>query len=128
MTPTPPFLTRVRIKNYKSIKACDVSLGSLAFLVGPNGSGKSNFLDALRFVRDALYYTPDRALRERGGIGEVRRRSGGHPNNFAIRLDFQAPTGVAGHYSFQIAARQDGGFSVKNEECAISGPGPIDGA
>ena len=128
MTATPPFLTRVRIKNYKSIKACDVSLGSLAFLVGPNGSGKSNFLDALRFVRDALYYTPDRALRDRGGIGEVRRRSGGHPNNFAIRLDFQTPSGTAGHYSFQIAARQDGGFSVKNEECSISGPGAIDGS
>ena len=54
MTATPPFLTRVRIKNYKSIAACDVKLGNLAFLVGPNGSGKSNFLDALRFVADML--------------------------------------------------------------------------
>ena len=58
MTATPPFLTRVRIKNYKSIKACDVELGSLAFLVGPNGSGKSNFLDALRFVAEALDDSP----------------------------------------------------------------------
>ena len=38
------FITRVAIKNYKSIAACDVRPASLSFLVGPNGSGKSNFL------------------------------------------------------------------------------------
>jgi len=61
-------LRRVVLKDYKSIKACNVSLGSLAFLVGPNGSGKSNFLDALRFVADALRTSLDHAMRERGGI------------------------------------------------------------
>lgn len=50
----PTFITRVVLKNYKSIAACDVQLQSLMFLVGRNGSGKSNFLDALRFVADAL--------------------------------------------------------------------------
>jgi AAA15 family ATPase/GTPase len=42
----PTFPTRVKVKNYKSIAACDVALGPLTFLVGPNGAGKSNFLDA----------------------------------------------------------------------------------
>ena len=123
MTARPPFLTRVRIRNYKSIAACDVKLGSLTFLVGPNGSGKSNFLDAIRFVADALDSGLDHAIRDRGGIGQVRRRSGGHPNNFAIRLDFQIPGGPRGYYSFRIAARGDGGFSVKTEECSVTGPG-----
>ena len=45
-----PFLTRVVLKNYKSIEACDVDLHSLTFLVGANGAGKSNFLDAAKFV------------------------------------------------------------------------------
>ena len=126
MSAAPPFLTRVRIRNYRSIAACDVELGSLAFLVGPNGSGKSNFLDAIRFVADALYNGLDHAIRDRGGIGQVRRRSGGHPNNFAIRLDFQVPDGPGGHYSFQIAARGDGGFSVQNEECSVTGPGAFE--
>ncbi|WP_343414230.1 AAA family ATPase [Candidatus Amarolinea dominans] len=48
------FLRRVVLQNYKSIAGCDVQLGPLTFLVGPNGAGKSNFLDALRFVADAL--------------------------------------------------------------------------
>ncbi|HYO70073.1 MAG TPA: AAA family ATPase, partial [Archangium sp.] len=43
-----PFLTRVQLRHYRSIEACDVRLGPLTFLVGPNGSGKSNFLDALK--------------------------------------------------------------------------------
>jgi hypothetical protein len=33
-----PFISRVRLKNYKSIAECDVSLGPLTILVGPNGS------------------------------------------------------------------------------------------
>src|SRR5713101_3554241 len=77
------FLTRVVLRNYKSIAACDVQLCPLVFLVGPNGAGKSNFLDALRFVADALRTSLDHALRDRGGIKEVRRRSGGHPTHFA---------------------------------------------
>jgi AAA15 family ATPase/GTPase len=52
--PVAPFISRVRIKNYKSIAECDVRLGPLTVLVGPNGSGKSNFLDALAFVARAL--------------------------------------------------------------------------
>ena len=46
----PPFLTRVKLRNYKSIARCDVELGPLAILVGPNAAGKSNFLDALAFT------------------------------------------------------------------------------
>ena len=72
------------------------------FLVGPNGSGKSNFLDALCFVSDALNTSLDHALRDRGGIQEVRRRSGGHPNHFSIFLEFHLPDGTAGQYGFRI--------------------------
>lgn len=118
MTP-PPFLTRVRIQNFKSIKACDVQLGSLAILVGPNGSGKSNFLDGLRFTADALSTTLDLALRDRGGINEVRRRSGGHPNHFAVRLDFDLANHLKGHYAVKVGATSGGGYQVTDEECVV---------
>jgi hypothetical protein len=39
----PVFLTRVVLRNYKSIGYCDVRLNPLTYLVGANGSGKSNF-------------------------------------------------------------------------------------
>jgi predicted ATPase len=128
------FLTRVVLQNYKSIAACDVRLGPLTFLVGPNGSGKSNFLDALRFVADALRNSLDHAMRDRGGINQVRRRSSGHPTHFGVRLEFRLPrrppdeegtplglselvSGARGHYSFRIKARSQGGYEVQQEQC-----------
>ncbi len=112
-----PFVSRVTIRNYKSIAACRVDLRELMFLVGPNGSGKSNFLDALRFVADALRGSLDHALRDRGTIKEVRRRSGGHPNHFALRFDFNLPSGQIGHYAFRVGAKPAGAYEVQSEEC-----------
>jgi len=116
------FVNRVVLRNYRSIAACDVKLGPLVFLVGPNGSGKSNFVDALHFVSDAVRDSLDHALRDRGGIKEVRRRSQGHPTHFGIRVEFEVRSGASGHYAFEIAARTGGAFAVKKEECYISLP------
>ena len=116
----PRLVTRIALRNYKSIAACDVQLAPLSFLVGPNGCGKSNFLDALRFVAEALRFSLDHALRDRGGIQEVRRRSGGHPNHFGIRLDVQLPRAV-GWYAFRVAAKPGGRYSVQREECFVLG-------
>lgn len=114
-------IPRLQLQNFKSIRACDVRLKSLTILVGPNGAGKSNFLDALRFTADALNTTLDHALRDRGGVNEVRRRSGGHPNHFAIRLDLNLEDGSTGHYAFKVGASSDGGFRVTDEECVVLG-------
>jgi|SRR5215470_5769942 len=78
---------RVQLRHYRSIVTCDVRLGPLTMLVGPNGSGKSNFLDALRLTAQALDENLDNALRERGGVGEVRRRSR-RSTSLGIRIDF----------------------------------------
>ena len=113
------FINRVVLKNYKSISYCDVKCRQLTFLVGENGSGKSNFFDALHFVKDALEGTLDSALNERGGLGEVRRRSSGHPTHFGIRLEFTLKSGRRGHYAFNIGALHGGGYEVQTEECFI---------
>jgi len=114
-----PFIHRITLRNFKSIAACQVDLEGLTFLVGPNGSGKSNFLDALRFTADALRTSLDHALRDRGTIKEVRRRSGGHPNHFAVRFDFCLKSGQSGHFSYRVGAKPAGAFEVQNEECRL---------
>ncbi len=112
-------LTRIVLRNYKSIGACDVRPAQLSFLVGPNGSGKSNFLDALRFTAESIGYSMDHALRDRGGIGEVRRRSGGHPTHFGIRLEFTLEDWVGCH-AFTVGAMKRGGYEVQQEECLVA--------
>ena len=120
------FLTRVVLRNYKSIAHCDVRLGPLTYLIGANGSGKSNFLDALHLVRDALVNSLDNALNERGGLNEVRRRSSGHPTHFGIRLEFCLSDGRPGRYAFSVGALSGGSYEVQVEECAVGplGNGP----
>jgi predicted ATPase len=99
-----------------------VRLRPLVFLVGQNGSGKSNFLDALRFVVDSLNTSLDHALRDRGGIKEVRRRSIGHPTHFSIQLEFRLPDDTIGSYGFRIGAKPHAGYEVQTEECRIRSP------
>lgn len=111
-------LSRVQLKQFRSIASADVALGRLLFLVGPNGSGKSNFLDALRLLSDSLQTSLDQALRARGGIGEVRRRSTGHPTHLAVEVDFEGD-GFRGSYGFEVAAVRGAGFRVSRERCAI---------
>lgn len=119
---TAPVIKRIVLRNFRSIGFCDVALGPLTWLVGPNGAGKSNFVDALRFVTEALTGSLDQALSDRGGITEVRRRSKGHPTHFGMRLDFDLG-GTPGHYAFDVGALKGRGFEVQSEECTIGGKG-----
>lgn len=112
-------ISRVAIRDFKSIATCDVELGPLTFLVGPNGSGKSNFLDALRFIADSLNHSVEQAIRDRGGINDVRRRSEGRPRHFAIKVEFRAGAAY-GSFGFEIGDRKGGGFIIKRESCSVT--------
>src|SRR5580765_1033199 len=74
-------ITRIRIRNFKSLKDVDVKLGLTNVLVGPNMSGKSNFIDAFRFLVDLIVPSPNlqgvnNALIKRNGIKEVVWKGG----------------------------------------------------
>ena len=118
----PLFACRVSLRNYRSIAACRVRLQTLTLLVGPNGAGKSNFLDALRLVAESLRTSLEHALRDRGGINEVRRRSRGHPTHFGVRLDVFLRDESSAFYAFEVGALPRGAFRVHREECRILKP------
>ncbi|MFJ9380185.1 AAA family ATPase [Streptomyces sp. NPDC101455] len=127
------FLTRVRVENFRSIAACDVALGPLTVLSGPNAAGKSNFMDALRFVRDALRSTPAQALEPRGGLEEVLHRSpaGRQAGYFRIRLSMRIPSPDSetdpatfdASYAVEVGAspEHDGRPAVRHEELTVLG-------
>ncbi|MFT3662919.1 MAG: AAA family ATPase [Gordonia sp. (in: high G+C Gram-positive bacteria)] len=125
MTDREFMVTRIMLKQFRSLKDIDVELGRLTVLVGPNGSGKSNVLDSLRLVAESLTSSLDQALRNRGGVGEVRRRSQGHPTHFGIHLEFsgQAADGsvFTGFYGFEVGAVKGGGYRLAKETCRVDG-------
>jgi predicted ATPase len=129
-----PFVTRLRVRDYRSIADCDVSLGPLTVLVGFNASGKSTFLDALRFVADALENSPIQAVSARGGIGTLLRRApagnADSADSFEIRLDLAlAPERdgdepVAAEYGITIGRdpTRELPLLVVREECRVDVP------
>lgn len=108
-------ITRIRAKNYRSIRELDIELGPLTVLVGPNASGKSNVLDVLRFIRDVFYRDLDAAISQRDGIGSIRHLSRcGRAED--VELGFSARfENLAIDYSFVLAGDSDGGHRVKRE-------------
>ena len=123
-----PFISRVRLKNYKSIAECDVRLGPLTILIGPNGTGKSNFLDALAFLARALETTPRQAIEERDGLNGILRRVPEPADSFSIAVEFRvgpwsdSASRQRGSYEFEIgrAGTQDRReFEVMREECVL---------
>lgn len=118
----PPYVRQLQIKNYKSIGQAVVDLGRFTALVGANGAGKSNFVGSLAFVAECLSSTIEMAFQARGGIGAVRRRSGGHPYHIGFRLTLDLGEGVVADYSFEIAAKPKERFHISHERCHVSRP------
>jgi predicted ATPase len=99
-------LKRLQAENFKSLRAFDVSLGSLNVLVGPNMGGKSNIIDALRFLYESWFpqpgaYGPTNALTRRGGIDEVLWK-GGQDKLLSIGVEFEDPARPARHFDYRI--------------------------
>jgi predicted ATPase len=128
-----PFISRVRLRNFKSIAECDVRLGPLTVLVGPNGSGKSNFLQALRLLGRAVSTTPYEAVTEVGGLGEIVRRAPEPGESFSIDVEASVPWGpkreqrAKAEYGFEVGPASRRGlraFEVVRETCALHRGGP----
>jgi predicted ATPase len=128
MEQSVPFLSRVRIRNFKSIAECDVRLGPLTMLVGPNGSGKSNFLQALALLGRAVSTTPYEAVNGLGGLAEILRRGPEPAESFSIDVETTVPWAgtadqmVSARYGIEIGGasrRALRPFEVLRESCEL---------
>ncbi len=58
-------ITRIQVRNYKSLRYADVPLKGFHVLVGPNASGKSAFLDVISFLHDFISEDLEYAVKKR---------------------------------------------------------------
>ena len=121
-------LTSVRYRNFMSFADEEVELGDLVVLVGLNGSGKSNFIEGLRFLRDALTIGLDAAITNRGGIGQIRRKLP-HGRRRDVKIGIEAVVdGSRFSYEVAISASARGDWRLGSETCRIeSGRGEVGG-
>ena len=76
----PPYLLRLRVRNYRSLRDVDVPLGPLNVLIGPNGAGRSTLLDVVGFLAHSARLDLESAVDRRGGYDSLRFRDASrHP-------------------------------------------------
>lgn len=119
-------ITRMRVRDFASIAACDVSFGPLTVLIGVNAAGKSNVMDALRFVSDALSTSIEQALASRGGLDQLLHRSADDRQaaSFSIEVDLTVDAGgpARATYGFEISTgeHRPGSHTVRREWCELT--------
>ncbi|CEE02675.1 ATP-dependent endonuclease of the OLD family [Caldibacillus thermoamylovorans] len=59
-----PYISRVKIKNFRNFKDIDVNLSHKQVIIGENNVGKTNFLKAIQIILDPKFSDEDRFLNE----------------------------------------------------------------
>ncbi|MGL5828481.1 MAG: AAA family ATPase [Angustibacter sp.] len=122
----PPVpITRLRVKNFRSLADVDVELGPLSVLIGPNGSGKTNILRALSFLSDVARFDVEEALIKWGGLENVQRAEADRPPEpifFSLEGHFGGE--FQGPYTLEISADSAGNLSVAENISHLIGHAP----
>lgn len=115
-------ISRLAIRNFRSLVDVELRPGRLTVLIGPNGSGKSNVIDALRFV-DAF------AWKGRDLNDEVARRGGWEEliwggefaSELSVEVEWQQDADQPTSYANTIRGTDNGGAVSVAESVAAGG-------
>ena len=120
-------LTKIRAKNFKSLKDVTLDLGPRNVLVGANMAGKSNVIDLFRFIYDITFPSLSgggalsNAVFGRGGFGELLWKGG---NEQVIEIALSGTTwdhGPEWSWDYEISIQGDvyGNSRIAREQLRI---------
>jgi predicted ATPase len=120
-------ITRLRVKNYLSLKDVDLELRQRNVLVGPNMSGKSNLIDCFKFLTHMVSQGLNKALLDRGGFQEVVWK-GGDESRISFQLTSEnhntEPVKIY-DYEITIVGSPTGLISVEREWLEVNAGGHV---
>lgn len=116
-----PFITKLQLRNYRSLRHASVDFANPLILVGKNGSGKTNFIDALVFLAECMNRPLSSVMMKRGNVVGICSQTGygKHATVMAIRADFRVGKRY-GHYAFELDTSQQNQYKVSREQCVIA--------
>ena len=119
----PRLVTKIALRNYKSIAACDVYPGAPVVSRGPEWLWQEQLPRCLTLRgRGAALLARSRAARpwrHSGGTETLR----GPSQSLRHSPRSSAPSDATGWYAFRVAAKPGGRYSVQQEECFVVGEG-----
>ena len=80
-------LTRLQVKNFRSLADISIGIHPINVLFGPNGSGKSTLLEAIQFVSDCTVRDVAEAVRTRHNGFAMLRQGANASEGISIILD-----------------------------------------
>jgi len=127
-------LTKIRAKNFKSLKDVTLDLGQRNVLVGANMAGKSNIIDLFRFVYDMTFpkggsWALPNAVSVRGGFDELRWKGGDEQLISIALFGTTSEHGPEWPWDYEISIHGDlyGTFRVASERLRIRRGGDLPG-
>lgn len=125
-----PFIQKLTLRNFRSIRNETVTFANPLFLVGRNGSGKSNFVDALAFLSECMTIPLPSVIERKGGLGRIGYLETPLDAPYvSLRVDFRSNEGQSfnGFYAFRLMVTPESRYEVTREQCEVtfSGSTPV---
>ena len=116
-----PFLRKLTLRNFRSIRSETVTFANPLFLVGRNGSGKSNFVSALAFLSECMEIPLQSVVEQWGGVDRLCHRLTAPDMSLRADIQLDSERRSFGTYAFTLRVTDDMNLVVAREQCHLEG-------
>lgn len=109
-------IKRIKIKGFKSIKDCDLTLTNINLLIGSNGAGKSNFISMFKLLQNIIEKTLQKYVGVSGGANALMFNGRKCTENIQAEFFFGSNS-----YAFSLVPTDENSFIFESEHFNYDG-------